>query len=92
MLLVGIWKNVQELEEALNLDELRAIVEASRERERRANKFAAALKGIKIDDEAETAKEKFEEVQRRVTAKLSGRSEAQLELDVFGLDVDNEDE
>lgn len=90
--MLGIWKNIEELEESLSIDELKAIVKASREKEHRANKFAAALKGINIDEGSQnTAKEKFEEVQRRVQAKLYGKSEAALEMDELGLDIEIEE-
>lgn len=92
VLLLGIWRNIAELEEALNLDELKAIVGAMREREHRANKFAAALKGIDLDKGSEDEnKERFEAVQRRVAAKLTGKSQEQMELDELAFDFEVEE-
>lgn len=91
-LLLGIWKNIAELEEALNLDELKAILSASREREHRQNKFLAAINNIDLDAGEQTNEEKFEEVKRRAEAKLSGIDERELELDMFGIDFDTEEE
>lgn len=89
---MGIWKNIQELEEALNLEELKAIIGASREREHRQNKFAAALKGIDLDEgEKEAIKERFDAVQRRVRAKLTGANEKALELDEIAFDFEEEE-
>jgi hypothetical protein len=50
----------------------------------------AAIKGIDIDKDETNAKERFDEVQRRAQAKLTGESEQVLEMDVFGLDVETE--
>lgn len=87
-LLLGIWKNVQELEESLNLSELELIVKAARDKEHRHNKFMAAIQGIDIDKgNADEAKERFERVQRRVRAKQSGKSEDELMLGDLGFDV-----
>ena len=93
VLLLGIWKNIQDLEESLSLPELEVILAASREKEHREHKFLAALKGIDLDEDANNeAKNKFEEVQRRVQAKLHGGNEKQLEMDIFGLDIETEEE
>ena len=80
------------MEESLSLPELQAILDASREREHRQNKFAAALKGVNLDEGKEMdAKEKFAEIQRRAEAKLTGKPEAQLEMDEFGIDIEIEE-
>jgi len=91
-MLLGIWKNIEELEESINLDELRVILKASNEREMRHNRFMAAIQGIDIDkdDEAES-QEAFERAQRRAEARLSGRSENEIEFDEFGLDIEIEE-
>lgn len=52
----------------------------------------AALKGIDLDEGKNTeAKEKFDEINRRVQARLHGKSEQQLELDEFGLEIEVEE-
>lgn len=91
VLLLGIWKNVADLEESLSLPELRHILDASREKEHRHNKFMAALKGVDLDEGTNDAKEKFDEVQRRVQSRLRGVSAQQLEMDEFGLDIEEEE-
>lgn len=90
--MIGVWKNIEELEECLNLDELQAILDASREREHRQNKFAAALKGVNLDDHENTVQQRFDEIQMRAQSKLTGESKDKIELDVFGLDVEIEEE
>lgn len=50
------------------------------------------LQGFDIDEgKNQDAKEKFDEIQRRVQAKLTGANEQQLELDVFGTDIEIEE-
>lgn len=91
-MLVGRWKNFAELEECLNLPELEQIVKKSRDANYEQRKFAAALKGINLDDAAtEAAQERFDAVQRRVQARLSGRSEVELEMDELGIDIEVEE-
>lgn len=91
-MLLGVWKNVEDLEMHINLDELKFILDAARERDHRNQRFMAAIQGIDIDKGAkEDAKEKFEAVQQRVTARLQGKSIEQLEYDELGLDVEIEE-
>ena len=92
-MLVGKWRNVEDLEESLNLEELKMLIDAKREQEHRHHKFLAAIQGIDIDaDNKSGAEERFEEIRRRVESQLTGASEEQLELAVFGLDVESEDD
>lgn len=89
---MGIWKNVEDLEESLSLPELQAILGASREKEYRHQKFMAALKGIDLEaNQNEDAKARFDEVQRRVEAQLTGVDKRQLDLDVFAFDFEVEE-
>jgi len=46
---LGQWKNFDELESTLTVEELLKILDASREREHENRKFLAALKGIDLD-------------------------------------------
>jgi hypothetical protein len=49
--LLGIWKDFAELEESLSMDELTAVLEASRDHTHEERKFFAALKGVDLDKE-----------------------------------------
>lgn len=49
--LLGHWKNFDELESSLSVEELSAILDASREKEKRGNKFLAAINGVELDEE-----------------------------------------
>jgi hypothetical protein len=49
--LLGHWKNYDELESNLSLDELMATVNASREKEKREREILAAVNGIDMNEE-----------------------------------------
>ena len=90
-MLLGIWKNVEELEMYISLDELELILEAAREQEYNRNKFAAALKGIDLDKQnQQSAEEAMERVRMRAQARLTGESVEKLEFDALGIDIETE--
>jgi hypothetical protein len=67
------------------MDELKAILVASRERQERDQKFHAAINGVDLD--AQMGKDRFQDIMERV----SGTSaEASLNgLEEFGFDVED---
>lgn len=72
----------------MSLDELQAILEASRDQEYKRQKFAAALKGIDLDEQKKSPDEtSFDEVKRRAEAKLRGVSEEEIEFSDIGIAV-----
>jgi hypothetical protein len=99
-MLLGIYQNVEHLENVLSLEELNAIIEAGRERDMRNWKFQASLKGIKLDDEKdeelETGEEALARIKRRAALKASGitdeaevaRKVDQMEIFDMGLDFE----
>lgn len=82
----GAWKNFEEMELSLSLDELEAILEAAHEREHRQNKFYAALQGVDLDKGKNDNKERFEAIKRRVEARQNNISEETVELNALGMD------
>lgn len=84
--LLGIWKDYEELESSLSLQELISIVEAKRENDYQQNKFLAAIQGIDLDEQS-GKKNAWEEMKDRVfngnkkksndIADLKGRDAAQ---------------
>jgi hypothetical protein len=52
--LLGHWKNYDELESSLSIDELMATLKASRDKDEREKKFLAAINGVDLDKEEET--------------------------------------
>lgn len=85
--LLGHWKNFDEIEENLNLEELQIILDVSREQEYGRQKFAAALKGVDLDEKTGKTDSSFDDVKRRAQAKLSGVSEEQIEFSDIGIAV-----
>jgi hypothetical protein len=51
--LLGHWKNFDELESSLSLEELTAVLDASRKKDYEDKKFSAALQGVELDEEQE---------------------------------------
>lgn len=78
------------MEEHLTLEELTLLINSNRETEHRSQKFAAALKGIDLDEGQETPE--FDEIKRKVQAELSGKTEEQYVFDMVGIEIDTDDE
>lgn len=78
-LLIGTWKNIEDLEDHLTLEELELIVKSSREKEHRMMKFYAAFKGVDLDEGSkEEAAEVFARAQRRAEARLQGKTDEEI--------------
>lgn len=91
-MLLGIWDNIEDLERKINLDELRLILDAARERDYRNQRFLAAIQGIDLDEGVrEQNASRFEEVELRAQACLQGKTIDELEFDILGLDVEIEE-
>lgn len=79
-LLDGPWKNIEEMEESVTLEELELRVKASREREHRMMKFYAAFKGVDLDEgNKQDSAEVFERAQRRAEARLLGKTDDEID-------------
>jgi hypothetical protein len=74
------------MEIKLTLDELRAIIDASREKEQRQQRFAAAIQGIDIDKDKDDSA--VDRVKQRVAAKLQKKSQEQVRMESVGLDYE----
>lgn len=90
--LLGQWRNFAEMEENLSLPELEAILDASRKKEHARNRFAAALKGVNIDEDEDSEESTFERVEIRGKARLAGVSADQLEFEELGFGLEPEEE
>jgi len=86
LFLLGHWKNFEDIEDTLTLDELQKILEAAREKDHNKQRFAAALQGVDLDkDKKEDTS--FDEVKRRAQSKISGVSEEELGFADIGITV-----
>lgn len=91
-MLTGKWKNFEELENDLCIEELEAIVAAMREREHRQFKMMAAVQGINIDeDESSEDRLTVDDIKSRLAARQSGKSDEQWEIEELGLEMEIEE-
>ena len=82
----GMFKNFDDLEESLNLNELETLLDKARDVEHDRMRFAASLKGIDLDKgQAKSEEERFNEVKRKAEAQLRGMSEEELEFEQIGI-------
>lgn len=63
--LLGIWKDYEELEESLSMQELSATLESKREIDYQEKKFMAAMQGVDLDEQSGKQNE-WEEMKARV--------------------------
>lgn len=82
----GAWKNFDELEENLSLPELEQVLASAQKIEYENRKFAAALKGVDLDENIENSR--FDEIKARTDAELSGMSQDEFEYSGLGIDVE----
>lgn len=76
------------MEDTLTLEELHLLIDAARKAEHRQHKFAAALKGIDIDEGRQD--EGFDRVKQKVAADLAGKSEEEYVFDLVGIEIQSE--
>ena len=53
--MLGHWKNFDELESSLSLEELTAVLDASRKKDYEDKKFSASLQGVELNEEQEVS-------------------------------------
>jgi hypothetical protein len=75
----------------LSLSELNQILDSARKTQREQNVFLAAIQGIDLNKNQQ-GDSKFEEVKKRVEARLRGMTEEELDLSEMGIMVETEDE
>jgi hypothetical protein len=86
--MTGNWKNLEEMESNLNIFELNMVLEVSHRRRLEDQRFAAALKGIKLG--GEDYQEVFDRKKREAQAKVRGTTEEELSLGEIGVGVMDE--
>lgn len=89
--MLGIWKNFEEMEENLTLGELEKLLEAKRDQDFQNKKFAAALKGVDLDEPSEKGASSFEDIKQRAEAKLRGVSPEALAFSEIGIGIEGDD-
>lgn len=91
-MLLGHWKNFEELEDALSIEELQALLNAAQKQEFQRQKFTAALKGVDLPDPEQEDIPSFEDIKRRAEAKLKGMSEEQIAFGEVGILIEEDEE
>lgn len=98
MLLIGPWKNVEDVEESLCIEEVDAILKAHHDNLDSERRFLAALKGIDLGADEQSTTSKFDEVKARAEARILNVSVEELRdkneiasYDDFGLDYEIEE-
>ena len=66
--MLGHWKNFDELENSLSIDELMATMEASRKKEDRDRTFLAAINGIDLEEESQSSRDVSELQNKRIAS------------------------
>lgn len=86
--MLGQWRNFEELEENLCINELNALLDAIRRKEKRHEIFLAGLQGIDLTENED--KSAFEDVERRAKARLAGVTPEELEFSEMGISIETE--
>lgn len=89
--MLGLWKNIKDLEDSISLPELEVILKESRDKEMRHHRFLAAIQGIDLDAQADDGEDRVEAAKRRIAARQAGKSEIEVEYDAFGQDYEIEE-
>lgn len=82
------------MEVSLTIDELYLLLKVNQEGEYSRRKFAAALKGIDLDEDKEQEQpvSDFEEIRKKADAQLAGKSEEEYVFDLIGIEIDTDDD
>lgn len=89
--LLGIWKNYDDLESSVSIQELMAIISSKRELDYQERKFFAAIQGINLDDAAETedGKQKGQKEWEDLKARVFSRGQTSDSNDILALQGPN---
>lgn len=89
--MLGIWKDFEEMEMTLTMEELNHILAAKSRQDMRNWKFQASLKGINLDDEEETGLT-VEDKMREMEARNLGIDKDTFDLQEIGIAVTLEED
>ena len=85
--LLGIWKNFDELETSISIEELMQILSITRELDYEEKKFLAAIQGINLDEQVgkETAEVKGQKEWENLKARVASNGQATDSRDILAL-------
>lgn len=88
VMLLGIYKSFDELEDNLTIEEMTLMLKVHNEEKDSDRRFLAAVNGIKLDEGGD-AGELFDQMQKEVEVELeaaaTGKSEEEIDLAAFGI-------
>lgn len=88
--MLGIWKNYDELESCISIEELMAILSAKRELDYDEKKFLAAIQGINLDENVEgDGKQKGQKEWEDLKARVFSKGQATDSNDILALQGQN---
>lgn len=91
-MLLGHWRNFEDLEESLTLEEVIVLLDSFREQRHDEKRFMAGLQGHDIGPYgAGATKDRFEDVKRRAALRAGGVDPDKLELGSIGIAFENEE-
>jgi hypothetical protein len=88
----GAWKNFDDLEENLCLQEINILLETARERKDQELSFLAMLQGIDLDKHRQKQGKTFEDLQEEARAKVLGVSAEMVALSEDFVIIDEEED
>jgi hypothetical protein len=89
--LLGIWKNYDELESSISIQELMSVIASKRELDYQEKKFLAALQGVNLDEasEKEDGKQRGQKEWEDLKARVFSRGQTNDSNDVLALQGPN---
>jgi hypothetical protein len=91
-MLLGLWKNVEELEMYITVNELELLLKEARDKEMRHHRFLAAIQGIDLDKQSvDNGEDRVEAAKRRIAAQQAGKSPIEAEYAEIELDYEVEE-
>lgn len=89
VMLLGLFKTFEELEDNLTIAELNLLLKANAKKEERLHRVLAAVNGIKWDSDetTETGEEAMERIKMQARAMSLGKTLEELELEEIGIKI-----
>lgn len=88
VMLLGIYKSFEELEDNLTIEEMNLILKADAAKEERNHKVMAAVQGLPWGDSettGESGEDAMARIKRKAAASAAGKTEEEIELESLGI-------
>lgn len=90
VMLMGIYKSFEELEENLTVNEMILMLKAEQDKEERLHRVLAAVNGIpwEAGGAAESGEDAMERIKKEAAARLAGKTVEQIDLEELGIKIE----